>query len=237
MTNGSKDGLPSIIELLRVLINILDPSDRLHTDSTRLAALRVLNTAFEVAGKTIGDYPSLISLIQDFGCKYMFQLASSENPNVLHMSLRTISTMLETLNVHLKLQQELFLTFTIDRLAPSTPSKAQIALLNQQRGLVGSPRPGSPMPGTPDPSKAVEAEEETVGRSKPAISPARGETRVLLMEILNHVARRPSFMVDQFINYDCDVNCEDLFEKLIDFLTKVRKAICIQLKSASYFVT
>lgn len=155
----------------------------------------------------------------------MFQLASSENPNVLYMSLRTISTMLETLNGHLKLQQELFLTFTIDRLAPSTPSKAQIALMNHQRGLAGSPRPGSPMPGTPDLSKTAEAEEELVGRSKPAISPARGETRVLLMETLNHIARKPSFMVDLFVNYDCDVNCEDLFEKLIDFLTKVCKVI------------
>lgn len=204
-----------------MLINILDPSDRMHTDSTRLAALRVLNTAFEVAGTSIGDYPSLMALIQDFGCKYMFQLASSENPNVLYMSLRTISTMLETLSIHLKLQQELFLTFTIDRLAYATPSKSQIAQLNQQRGLVGSPRPGSPMPGTPDIAKVAEGEEENPGRTKPGISPAKGEIRVLLMETLNHIARKPSFMVDLFSNYDCDANSEDLFEKLVDYLTKV----------------
>ena len=29
-------------------------------------------------------------------------------------------------------------------------------------------------------------------------------------------------MVDLYTNYDCDPNCENLFERLIDFLTKVR---------------
>ncbi|KAI5124326.1 hypothetical protein M0805_008933 [Coniferiporia weirii] len=211
-------GLPSTVELLRVLINILDPNDRLHTDSTRLTSLRVLNTALEVSGSHIGAYPSLISLIQDHGCKYLFQLARSDNPNVLYMSLRVISTILETMRTHLKLQQELFLTFTVDRLAPSTPTKAQITYINQQKGLLSSPRPGTPVLSTPN--APAEENEENVGPSKPAAAPAKGETRELLLETLNHVARHPSFMVDLFENYDCDVNCEDMFEKLIDFLTR-----------------
>ena len=52
--------------------------------------------------------------------------------------------------------------------------------------------------------------------------PARGEIRELMLETLSHIARHPSFMVDQYANYDCDVNCEDLFEKLVDLLAKVR---------------
>ncbi|THH10280.1 hypothetical protein EW145_g1429 [Phellinidium pouzarii] len=211
-------GLPSTVELLRVLINILDPDDHLHTDSTRLTALRILNTAFEVAGSYIGAYPSLMSLIQDHGCKYLFQLAVSDNPNVLSMALRVISTMLETMRMHLKLQQELFLTFTIDRLASSTPTKAQIATMNKQKGLLASPMPGTP---TISPLISAEADEEISGPSRPAAAaPTKGETRELLLETLNHIARHPSTMVDLFVNYDCDVNCEDLFEKLIDFLTK-----------------
>ena len=35
------DGLPSIIELLRVLVNVLDPNDQSHTDSTRLIVLSI----------------------------------------------------------------------------------------------------------------------------------------------------------------------------------------------------
>lgn len=131
--------------------------------------------------------------------------------------------MLETMREHLKLQQELFLAFTIDRLAPATPTKAQIVSIAQQRGLHASPRPGTPVPGTPIPSTPSfgEMEEENIGPTRPAISPAKGETRELMLETLNHIARYPGFMVDLFVNYDCDVNCEDLFEKLVDFLTKV----------------
>ena len=59
--------------------------------------MRVLNTALEVAGTVIEKYPSLVNLIQDRGCKYLFQLARSENPAVLYMSLRVIASMFETM--------------------------------------------------------------------------------------------------------------------------------------------
>lgn len=218
---GDLDGLPSIIELFRVLINILDPNDRLHTDSTRLTALRILNTALESAGSHIGAYPSLMSLIQDHGCKYLFQLARSENSNVLYMSLRVISIMFETMHEHLKLQQELFLSFAIDRLVSTVPTRAQISLLNQSRGLLVASRPDSPAVETP---ADFEDENESAGIAKPAITPAKGEARELILETLSQMARHPSFMVDLYVNYDCDINCEDLFEKLIDFLTRVRVA-------------
>ena len=191
----------------------------MHTDSTRLVALRVLNTAFEVAGYEIGQYPSLVGLIQDHGCKYLFQLARSDNPAVLYMALRVIASMFETMVVHLKLQQELFLTFTIDRLLPPGPSKVHLAA--QSRSALSSPRPGTPIPSTPIPLNNDDVELDNIGPSRPPIAPAKGETRELILETLSHISRHPSFMVELYANYDCDVNCEDLFEKLIDFLTKV----------------
>ncbi|KAL5533225.1 GEA2 [Sanghuangporus sanghuang] len=221
-THRSEYGLPSIVELLRVLVKISDPNDRTHTDSTRLTSLRILNTAFEVAGSRIGDYPTLIGIIQDEGCKNLFQLARSDNSKVLYMSLRVISSMLETMRTHLKLQQELFLSFSVDRLAPSVPTRAQIVSMAQQKGLTVSPRPGTPVNGASNsPIQLLgESEEENVGPAKPAIAPAKGETKELMLETLNQIARYPGFMVDLFVNYDCDVNCEDLFEKLVNFLTK-----------------
>lgn len=209
------------MELLRVVVNILDPNDRTHTDSTRLVALRVLNTAFEIAGTEIGQYPSLVGLIQDHGCKYLFQLARSDHPAVLYMALRVIASMFETMAVHLKLQQELFLTFTIDRLVPTGSTKVQLAV--QPRSAVSSPRPGTPTPSTPIVNNSItdDVEIDNIGPARPPIAPAKGETRELILETLSQIARHPSFMVDLYANYDCDVNCEDLFEKLIDFLTKV----------------
>ncbi|KDQ60619.1 hypothetical protein JAAARDRAFT_172637 [Jaapia argillacea MUCL 33604] len=204
-------GLPSIVELLRVLINILDPNDRLHTDSTRLTALGILNVAFEVSGPRIGEFPSLAALVLNDGCKFMFQLARSENPGVLHMALRTISTMFNTMRRRLKLQQELFLAFTIDRLVPP-PSGSQ----------KGTPRSSTPSVASPymSPAAGGEGEKASPTPPRPFVNPARGETRELMMEILCQIARHPSFAVDCYTNYDCDINCEDLFERLVDFLTR-----------------
>ncbi|ESK85960.1 golgi-specific brefeldin a-resistance guanine nucleotide exchange factor 1 (bfa-resistant gef 1) [Moniliophthora roreri MCA 2997] len=209
--------LPSILELFRVLVNVLDPTDQQHTDSTRLVALGILNAAFEEAGTRIGAFASLKTLILDPGCKYLFQLARSDNLTVLHAALRAISTMFDTMREHLKLQQELFLAFTIDRLAPLTAGvgKPQQVPAKKASGFPASPRPGTP-------SLAPEAD-SAKGNSTPTrvlVSPARGETRDLFLETLGQISRQPSFMIDLYTNYDCDINCENIFERVIEFLTK-----------------
>ena len=231
------DGLPSILELLRVLINVLDPTDQQHTDSTRLIALGILGGAFEVAGPRIADFPSLEALVLDSGCKFLFQLARSENTSILHLALRTISTVFETLRRHLKLQQELFLAFTIDRLAPPTPNKVYLAptTLSGKKGSA-SPRPGTPVPaalGTPDPD--ADSDKGSATPPRLLVLPARGETRDVMLETLSQIASHPSFMVDLYTNYDCDINCENLFERLIEFLTKVRVILCCRCEINSSF--
>ncbi|KAI5835636.1 Sec7-domain-containing protein [Schizophyllum commune Tattone D] len=217
-TSKSQYGLPSIIELLRVLVNVLDPNDQSHTDSTRLIVLSILNAAIEAAGPRIMQFPSLEALVLDGGCKYLFLLARSENMHVLHSALRTITALFVTMSPHLKLQQELFLTFSIDRLAtPILPTKTQ------HQHLTGTPRIGSPRPGTPaigPPEPAADAEGGTATPPRPMVPPARGETRGLMLETLGQISRHPSFMVDLYTNYDCDINCENVFERLVEFLTK-----------------
>ena len=125
--------------------------------------------------------------------------------------------MFETMRQELKLQQELFLTFTIDRLAPAQPPKTHLT----KSGV--SPRPGTPVQGTPRLGSIVAEGESDKTPSTPRIqvAPARGDTRELLLEILGLLSRHPSFMVDLYMNYDCDMNCENMFEKLVDFACKV----------------
>ncbi|KAI0709041.1 Sec7-domain-containing protein [Earliella scabrosa] len=213
-------GLPSILELVRVLINILDPNDQAHTDSTRLTALRTLNVAFEAAGARICAYPSLSALVLDHGCKYLFQLARSDHPVVLQTTLRTIATMFETMRPKLKLQQELFLAFTIDRLAPPPPLGAAKNATLAQKALTGSPRGGTPVPSTPLLGPPESDPEKVPATPRLLVAPARGDTRELLLETLSQISRHPSFMVDLYINYDCDMNCENMFERLIEFAAK-----------------
>lgn len=41
-----------------------------------------------------------------------------------------------------------------------------------------------------------------------------------MLETLTQIALRPSFMVDCWVNYDCSADSEDIFERLIGFLTR-----------------
>lgn len=167
-------------------------------------------------------------LILDHGCKFLFQLARSDNPAVLQGALRTISSLFETMRPHLKLQQELFLAFSIDRLATPPLLRSNTTKKHQ----TNSPRPDISATSTPTLGPVdteLDLEKGSPVPSRPPVQPARGDTRGLMLETLNQVSRHPSFMVDLYTNYDCDINCENLFERLIEFLTKVGLACVIVL--------
>ncbi|ORY28981.1 hypothetical protein BCR39DRAFT_467884 [Naematelia encephala] len=221
-------GLPTILELLRVLIALLNPSDQAHTDSMRLSALAVLNTALEVGGAGLGGWPELREGLRDEGCRYLFQLTRSDSPALLAQSLRTTSTLFSTLLPHLKLQLELFLSYLIDRLTPPGPTALPPHLMHIQHPN----RPDSPAIaavadfGNNDPARPTtplpEAQASTSSTPRPLslLPPVPNETKELMLETLTQIAARPSFMVDCWVNFDCSTDSEDMFERLIAFLTR-----------------
>lgn len=227
MSDCITDGLPAMVELLRVLINILDPSDKLHTDLTRMVALRLLIAFFEVSGSHLSQFPSLATLICDHGCRFLFQLARSENPSLLQLALRTIATAFEIMRGSLKLQQELFFTFAIDRLSGPPPSQGAIPAAVRPGGniaLARPPRGQSPVPRRNAGSPALDARappDSPAPQHRAQVLPARGEVKELLLDVLSQLSNYPSFMVDLYVNYDCDINCENLFDRLIDYATTV----------------
>lgn len=153
-------------------------------------------------------------MLSDEGCKYLFQLTRSDSSNLLSSSLRTTSTLFATMRVHLKPQLELFLSYLIDRLSP--PPSA----LHPSHGVGGSS--ASSVAGGGGAASEKEEQQGGKGGSGSALGlTAHGETRDLLLEALAHLARYPSFLVDLWVNYDCDMDREDLFEKTVGFLTRV----------------
>ncbi|CAG8722278.1 16784_t:CDS:10, partial [Acaulospora morrowiae] len=208
-------GLPSIKELFRVLVSLLNPHDVQHTDTMRLMALSILNAAFEVGGKTIGKFEPLRNLAIDELCKYLFQLARTDNMVLLSLSLRVISTVFGTLRPYLKLQQELYLSFLIERLTPPTNSLRTIAF-NAEFSSVNSSIDSPLASGSSTPSTGRDRNLRLSGET----SVATGEVRELLLESLGQFARDPSFMVDLWVNYDCNLDCGDLFEEVVKFLSK-----------------
>ncbi|KAK9464683.1 hypothetical protein V1512DRAFT_267671 [Lipomyces arxii] len=218
-------GLPSIRELLRVLISLLDPHDRQHTDQMRVMALRIIDVAFEVAGSTIAAHASLRALAIDDLCRYLFQLVRYDSPQILQTALRVSSTIMHTMRQHLKLQQELLLSYMISCLQlrveipkepgidpvlyDGVPQLPKNALRTASTASLGSTSGTS----TPVPLK----ERQRLGMEGGMRGPDARETMV---ECLSGLTRIPSYMVDLFVNYDCDVDRMDLCEDLVGLLSR-----------------
>lgn len=214
-------GIPTIRELLRVLISLLNPHELKHTDSMRIMALKLLNIAFEVGGRSIGRFEILRSLVTDEFCKYAFQLAKTPSVPLLSLSLRVIATVFDTLDAFLKLQQELFLSFLIQRLSVVTDNvdideDGKVSFLSTRIETLDTDTSRSASPNIL--AKSTEKTKNSVDQA-----PLTPEIRGLLLEYLLQFVRREGFMVDLWYNYDCDLSCGDLFEELVQFLCRVNK--------------
>ncbi|CAK4033774.1 related to GEA2-GDP GTP exchange factor for ARF [Lecanosticta acicola] len=218
-------GLPSIRELFRVLADLLDPHDRQRTDTLRVMALRIVNVALEVAGPSIANHPSLASLAKDTLCRNLFQLVRSENVAILHESLRVAGTLLATCRSVLKLQQELFLSYIVACLHPRVPIPEEPHIdpslyqgvpttpglvRPQQQPQVGTPGSGR---STPVPVRDRQKLGMEGGSRKP-------DAREAMVENIGGLVRIPSFMVELFVNYDCEIDRSDLCADLVGLLSR-----------------
>jgi brefeldin A-resistance guanine nucleotide exchange factor 1 len=213
--------LPSIRELFRVLVNLLNPHDRQHTDAMRIMALRIIDVSMEVAGPSIARHPSLASLAKDDLCRNLFQLVRSDNMNLLNESLRVAGTLLATCRSVLKLQQELFLSYLVACLHPRVPIPSDAGIdpslyegVPQNPKLVKQP-PSSASSGrsTPVPVKDRQKLGMEGGMRKP-------DAREAMVESVGSLARIPSFFAELFVNYDCEVDRSDLCEDLVGLLSR-----------------
>lgn len=213
--------LPSIRELFRVLIDLLDPHNPQHTDSMRVMSLRIIDVALEVAGPSIARQPSLAQLAKDDLCRHLFQLVRSDNMAILNASLRVAGTLLSTCRRVLKLQQELFLSYLVACLHPrvdippeSGIDPALYADVPQAPKLV-KPPPSQAGSGrsTPVPVK----DRQKLGMEGGSRNP---EAREAMVESIGSLTRIPSFMAELFVNYDCEVDRADLCEDLVGLLSR-----------------
>jgi brefeldin A-resistance guanine nucleotide exchange factor 1 len=213
--------LPSIRELFRVLVDLLDPHDRQHADAMRVMALRIIDVALEVAGPSIGKHPSLATLAEDRLCRYLFQLVRSDNVSILHESLIVAGTLLATCRGVLKLQQELFLSYLVACLHPRVEIPREPGIdPSLYAGVPQAPKLVKPPPSqsnsgrsTPVPVKDRQKLGMEGGSRKP-------DAREAMVESVGALARIPSFMVELFINYDCEVDRSDLCEDMVGLLSR-----------------
>ncbi|KAF4125340.1 golgi-specific brefeldin A-resistance guanine nucleotide exchange factor 1 [Geosmithia morbida] len=216
--------LPSVRELFRVLVNFLDPHDRQHTDTMRVMAMRIIHVALEVAGPFIARHPALASIAEDRLCCYLFQLVRSDNMAILQESLIVAGTLLTTCRPVLKLQQELFLSYLVACLHPTVEIPREPGIdpslysgIPQTPKLVKPPSTPTQQPAsgrsTPVPVKDRQKLGLEGGSRKP-------DARQAMVEGIGVLSRMPTFMVELFVNYDCDVDRADLCEDTVGLLTR-----------------
>lgn len=213
--------LPSIRELFRVLVSLLDPHDRQHNDTMRVMALRIVDVALEVAGPSIANHPSLATLAKDTLCRHLFQLVRSENIVILSESLRVAGTLLSTCRRVLKLQQELFLSYLVACLHP----KVEIP---QEPGI--DPALYDGVPQAPRLVRAAQTQPSS-GRSTPVPIKDRQrlgmeggtrkpDAREVMVESVGALVRLPSFMAELFVNYDCEIDRSDLCLDMVGLMSR-----------------
>lgn len=67
-------GLPCVRELFRFLISLTNPLDRHNTDVMIHMGLSLLTVALESGADNIGQYSSLVFLVKDDMCRYLFMV-------------------------------------------------------------------------------------------------------------------------------------------------------------------
>jgi brefeldin A-resistance guanine nucleotide exchange factor 1 len=208
--------LPSIRELFRVLVDLLDPHDRQHTDTMRVMALRIVDVALEVAGPSIASHPSLANLAKDTLCRHIFQLVRSDNMAILNESLRVAGTLLATCRSVLKLQQELYLSYLVACLFPRVEIPLEPGIepslyegVPQAPSLIKLP----PQQNAPVPPKDRQRLSLEGGARKP-------DAREAMVENLGGLVRIPSFMAELFVNFDCEIDRGDVCMDIVGLLSR-----------------
>jgi brefeldin A-resistance guanine nucleotide exchange factor 1 len=213
--------LPSVRELFRVLVSFLDPHDRKQPDQMRVMALRIIHVALEVAGPSIARHPALATIAEDRLCCHLFQLVRSDNMAILQEALIVAGTLLSTCREVLKLQQELYLSYLVACLHPSIDIPREPGIdPSLYSGIPQAPKLVKPPPSqassgrtTPVPVK----DRQKLGMEGGARKP---DARQAMVENVGVLVRMPAFMVELFVNYDCDEDRADLCEDMIGLLSR-----------------
>lgn len=213
--------LPSMKELFRVLVDLLDPHDRTQGDNMRVMALRIIHVALEVAGPSIARHPALAFVAEDKLCRYLFQLVRSDNMAILQESLIVAGTLLETCRGVLKLQQELFLSYLVACLHPPVEIPREPGIdPSLYDGIPQAPKLVKPPPSQPGSGRATPVpvkDRQKLGLEGGARKP---DARQAMVESVGALARMPSFLVELFVNYDCDTDRMDMCEDMIGLLSR-----------------
>lgn len=230
-------GLGALREYFRVLISIVDTANsHIYTDSTRIMAFQLINIIFDTAGRDIANHESLLALTTNNLLKHLLQIIRTENMMLLQKALTVTVNIFVTMEEHLKLQQEVFITYLLTCLSP-------LAEISREKGVDNIFYEGVPSipttvlavsPKMPHPVNKLKTKKLSSSSSIANLKAAEPntamipkfvttrsiESREMFVEALTTLTRQPSFFVDLYLNYDCDPDRSDLCTDLIGFFCR-----------------
>ncbi|XP_033004522.1 Golgi-specific brefeldin A-resistance guanine nucleotide exchange factor 1 isoform X2 [Lacerta agilis] len=112
-------GLPCIRELLRFLISLTNPHDRHNSEVMIHMGLQLLTVALELT--SVANCPSLLGLVKEELCRYLFQLLNVERLNLYSASLRLCFLLFESMREHLKFQLEMYIKKLMEIITVENP--------------------------------------------------------------------------------------------------------------------
>ncbi|KAI9341953.1 hypothetical protein BDR26DRAFT_859844 [Obelidium mucronatum] len=232
-------GLPAILELVRVLVTLMDPRNRSHTDSThRFIALTLLNVGVEVGGRSLGKWigwgyeveaekatrgtdvavsdeekmaVACKELVVNELVKFLFQFL--QNTNMTYNSPPSSNNM-TLLSMTLRVLTALFQT-SRHFLKFQFEYFLNWIMSKVDAGVVSWDVTDIQNNTTSTPEQ-VNAQQNVAGRNVLV-----AEARELLLETMVQCCRIPGFFTELWVNFDGDGQCQgNLYEEVVRFLSK-----------------
>lgn len=202
---GEGYGLPCMYWLLGRLAELLDAGNPETSASSVQLGLRLLNIALEAGGTAFSAATPLVTVIQDSVCKHLLRASQAADLLVLSLTLRAVFNLFYTVREHLKVQLEVFFSSMHLRLGPVRPGAA--AENGRGADAVAGAHGGV--------DQGVSRAFAYAGDGEIA-----AQQREITVESLVEFCREPWLLVDLYVNYDCDMQCSNLFENLASRLAQ-----------------
>lgn len=202
-------GLPCVRELLRFLISLINTK---NSDLMISMGLNLITIGLESGIDYISSYQSLLAYVKDDLLKNLYQLLSTERMAQYASVLRVSFLLFESLRSHLKLQMEHFLNKLMDICLISSPNDFAVNSLNGEIGISNSSVSLQQPPASTSSNKSNSNSNKQITQ----------EQKEMTIDYFLQMLRIPGFAVEIYLNYDCSLNCSNLFENLTKLLSKVK---------------
>ena len=163
-----------------------------HSVETVKFALVLINIALEAGGPTLGSVKPLVDILSNDVCRHLLRASQCEDLAIISQALRVVFNLFMSIKNHMKVQLEVFLISVHMRLIGTQSNGLSTPVSN---GMASN----------------------TALSQSLATAAAKEE---LALESLVEFCREPSLMNDIYVNYDCDMQCTNLFDSIITTLCR-----------------